>query len=92
MGRVGDDDFDEDTDWLKATDQLVHGVPTLDPDREKRVDVWLNRRHQETIEHARKVYGGTAAAAIRAALELLRERMGLDTIVPHIPEGDERID
>ena len=88
MGFV-DDDSDEDRDWLKATDQLVHGAPTLDPDREKRFDVWLNRRHQETIEHARKVYGGTAAAAIRAALELLRERMGLDTIVPHIPEGNE---
>jgi hypothetical protein len=90
-GRINEDDvYDEDTaEWLKATDQLVYGDPPLDPDREKRFDVWLNRRHQETIEHARKVYGGTAAAAIRAALELLRERMGLDTIVPHIPEGNE---
>ena len=74
--------------WLKATGQLVHGAPTLDPDREKRFDVWLNRRHQETIEHARRVHGGTAATAIRAALELLRQSMGLDTIVPHLPEGE----
>ena len=91
MGKIiEDDDFDEDRNWLKATDQLVHGAPTLDPDREKRVDVWLNRRHLETIEHARRVHGGTAATAIRAALELLRQSVGLDTIIPHLPKDDER--
>jgi hypothetical protein len=61
MGKImrspnEDDVYDGDTaEWLKATDQLVYGDPPLDPDREKRFDVWLNRRHQETIEHARKV-------------------------------------
>jgi hypothetical protein len=44
----------------------------------KRIDVWLNERHMETIEHAKKIHGGTAATAIRAGLELLRRQMKLD--------------
>jgi hypothetical protein len=89
MGRIYRDDiFDEGIEeWLKSTDQLIHGVPA--PDKEKRVDVWLNERYLETIEDARKVYGGTTATVVRVALELLREKMGLDSIVPHIPEGDD---
>jgi hypothetical protein len=41
-GRINEDDvYDEDAaEWLKATDQLVYGDPPLDPDREKRFDVW----------------------------------------------------
>jgi hypothetical protein len=50
-------------------------------ERLKRFDVWLNEHHQETIELAKKVYGGTAATAIRAGLVLLRK-----TIDRHISE------
>jgi hypothetical protein len=91
MGRINDIDDEKSTEeWLKSTDQLIYGVPA--PDREKRFDVWLNGRHQETIKHARELYECTAAAVIRAALELLREKMGLDSIVHRIPECDERSD
>ena len=44
----------------------------------KRLDVWLNERHWGTVEHAKKLYGSSAATVVRAALELLREKMKLD--------------
>jgi hypothetical protein len=47
-------------------------------DIKKRYDVWLNERHQETIEYAKKIQGGTAATAIKAGLNLLRKSMKMD--------------
>jgi predicted secreted acid phosphatase len=46
--------------------------------RLKRFDVWLNERHQETVEHAKKLFGHSASTVMRAALELLRKEMNPD--------------
>lgn len=44
----------------------------------KEYHVFLDRRGQETVEHARVAYGATVSGALRAGLLLLRKQFGLD--------------
>jgi hypothetical protein len=73
------DDFKNDAEWLRATAQFLQKDEAPDDkDRLKRFDVWLNKHHQETIDRAKKLKGGTAATIIRAGLDLLRMVMEKD--------------
>lgn len=47
-----------------------------------RVDVWLGPRHLEILADAKAKFASTNATAIRAGLELLREKLGLDRQKP----------
>ena len=87
-GRITEDDDDKSIeDWLKSTDQLIHGALPAPSRKEKRFDVWLDEYHQETIKRAREQYGATTAAiVIRTALFLLRMKLDQDA---HAVEGDD---